>query len=164
MIMGSCGTCGTMVLFGGQEHSGLKFCSAPCAQQGYVLVLAREVPLENARQLADEIHSGDCPKCAGPGPVDIRNSHQVWSAILLTRWSSHTQIACRRCGAKKQAFAALGSLLLGWWGFPWGLIMTPVQVGRNLFALAKPHAPTQPSDQLVQHSRRLIAHAHLQQQ
>ena len=21
---------------------------------------------------------------------------------------------------------------LGWWGFPWGLLLTPIQVGRNL--------------------------------
>ena len=24
--------------------------------------------------------------------------------------------------------AALGSAVVGWWGFPWGLVMTPVQV------------------------------------
>jgi hypothetical protein len=28
-------------------------------------------------------------------------------------------------------------LLVGWWGFPWGLIITPVQIGRNLAGMMR---------------------------
>ena len=36
------------------------------------------------------------------------------------------------------------SALLGWWGIPWGLLITPIQILRNGFELMKraesPHA------------------------
>jgi hypothetical protein len=60
----------------------------------------------------------------------------------------HAQISCRACGMKSQATGALFSLFLGWWGFPWGLALTPIQIGRNVFGMA--HAPesSRPSPQL----------------
>jgi hypothetical protein len=36
---------------------------------------------------------------------------------------------------KDQIFSTLGSAVIGWWGFPWGLFMTPVQIFRNIAAL-----------------------------
>jgi hypothetical protein len=33
---------------------------------------------------------------------------------------------------KSQLGGAAVSLIAGWWGFPWGLVMTPVQVVRNI--------------------------------
>jgi len=38
--------------------------------------------------------------------------------------------------------------VLGWWGFPWGLILTPIQVGRNLVGVARPPEASKPSPQL----------------
>ena len=40
------------------------------------------------------------------------------------------------------------SLALGWWGIPWGLIMTPVQVVRNVTGLISPPDPIEPSEKL----------------
>jgi len=36
---------------------------------------------------------------------------------------------------------------LGWWGIPWGLVLTPIQIGRNLFGVARPPDPSKPSAQ-----------------
>src|SRR5262249_42160585 len=68
--------------------------------------------------------------------------------VVLTSWVSRPQISCRSCGMKSQAGGALFSLVLGWWGFPWGLVMTPVQVGRDIAGLAKGPDPMKPSPQL----------------
>jgi hypothetical protein len=43
---------------------------------------------------------------------------------------------------------ALFSLLAGWWGFPWGLILTPVQVIRNVVGMSRAYDPYNPSPQL----------------
>jgi hypothetical protein len=39
-------------------------------------------------------------------------------------------------------------LLLGWWGFPFGLILTPVQIIRNLWAIFCGPDPRYPSKAL----------------
>jgi hypothetical protein len=53
--------------------------------------------------------------------------------------------------------ASLSSLFLGWWGFPWGLILTPVQIGRNLFGLVRSPSSFAPSAQLERIVRLTIA-------
>jgi hypothetical protein len=42
----------------------------------------------------------------------------------------------------------LFSAVCGWWGLPWGLILTPIQIGRNVFGLFTKPNPAQPSAQL----------------
>lgn len=39
-------------------------------------------------------------------------------------------------------------LRVGWWGFPWGLLFTPVQLGRNIVGLVRSPDATKPSTQL----------------
>jgi hypothetical protein len=75
-------------------------------------------------------------------------SYRVWSALVITNWSNLQQISCRRCAVKSQLGSALFCLVLGWWGFPWGLIMTPVQIFRNLGAAMDSPDLSQPSDRL----------------
>jgi hypothetical protein len=38
--------------------------------------------------------------------------------------------------------------VLGWWGFPWGLILTPVQITRNIAGMCKGPDSSKPSDNL----------------
>jgi hypothetical protein len=49
---------------------------------------------------------------------------------------------------KAQLGDTLFSLVLGWWGFPWGLIMTPVQVSRNLAGMFRSSGENGPSPEL----------------
>lgn len=161
--MARCAACGATILFGGRTYGNLRFCDDSCASNGQLAIIASEVPHSEARMLAMRIHSSRCPKCSGPGPVDVRTAHAVWSALVMTRWTAARQLSCHKCGVKRQLVSTLSSTLLGWWGMPWGLVMTPVQVVRNVAGMVKPHDPRQPSDQLVQHARLMIADAHLQQ-
>jgi hypothetical protein len=146
--MASCDYCGTTILFGGKQVAGLRYCSDRCAASGQALAASHQVADDLVQQQVWRLHQGLCPKCGGSGPVDVHTSYQVWSALLLTRWSSLPQVSCRSCGRNRQLTGILFSLVLGWWGFPWGLIVTPVQIGRNLAAMMKGPAPDKPSPQL----------------
>ena len=103
---------------------------------------------------------GLCPVCSGNGPIDVHTSHEVWSILLMTSWKSLPRISCRSCGVKRQLGGLFFSLFAGWWGFPWGLVMTPVQIVKNVIGLASPPDPMQPSDELL-HQMRLIIAEHL---
>ncbi len=162
--MAKCACCATTILFGGKSHGGLRFCSDTCALQLQRARTAEAIPLAHAQALAAKLHAGSCSVCAGPGPVDMRASHLVWSAVVVTTWRSETLAACRACGLKRQARAALSCFALGWWAVPWGLLMTPVQLLSNAGAMLRPPDPSRPSEPLVQHARLLLGDAMLERQ
>src|SRR5215470_7741425 len=146
--MSKCDYCGSTVIFGGRRDSNGRFCNQKCQARGALLAISRQLPETTVQQQVWKVHQGPCPKCNGAGPIDVHVSHKVWSAVVLTSWSSTPQISCRSCGMKSQMTASALSLVLGWWGFPWGLIFTPVQIGRNIYAIASPPESTKPSAQL----------------
>lgn len=157
--MASCDFCGTGILFGGIKQGDLRFCSPKCAQNSGWVRQSVMLPEAEVERRAREIHQGRCPKRGGPGPVDIHTSHRVYSALAWTSWSSHPELCCRACGRKKQIKHGAFSFLLGWWGFPFGLVITPVQVGRNLagiIGLGVPD-PASPSPALKRVVRRMLA-------
>src|SRR5688572_20127654 len=133
--MARCDNCRTVILFGGVSTSGLRFCSQSCAEQAHLAVAGQSLPDREVRKHVWDVYKGACPCCGGDGPTDIRPSYRVFSLIFMTRWSTHPVLGCRSCGVKSQLLGLAFSLVLGWWGFPWGLLMTPVQVLRNVFAL-----------------------------
>lgn len=130
--MAACDACGTTILFGGVRDGDQRYCNANCARRGAEMLGADRVPESAVERQAREIHQGNCPKCGGPGPVDVHKSHSVYSFLVMTRWATKPQVCCRGCGRKSQVVGAVSSLALGWWGFPWGLLLTPVQVGKNV--------------------------------
>jgi hypothetical protein len=110
------------------------------------------VPAETLNRLVQDVHMGLCPKCKGSGPVDVHTSHRVWSAVYVTRWSSRPQVCCRSCGVKSKIADIFFSLFLGWWGFPFGFVLTPVQIVRNvagLFASKDPYRPSAELEKMV---------------
>jgi hypothetical protein len=162
--MAACGYCGTTILFGGVKDNDLRFCNNECHQKGQVLVVSRSVPKDIVDDQVRHIHRGHCPKCQGSGPIDVHTAHRIYSALVYTSWSSIPNVSCRSCGIKSQMGNTVFSLLLGWWGFPWGLIMTPVQIGRNIFGIIKGPDESKPSDKLENLVRVSIASQALQDQ
>lgn len=150
--MARCDYCGTTIVFGGIRDRGYRFCNATCQQNGSILMASTRISPEVLEQQVRAVHEGTCPLCRCRGPVDVHTSHRVWSALLLTSWVSRPQICCRKCGRMEKIKDCLFSLFLGWWGFPWGLIVTPIQIMRNLVGLLRQPDPSQPSHKL----RRLI--------
>src|SRR6266700_798156 len=147
--MAKCDYCGTGILFGGTRQGQLRFCSARCQQMGFVSNVAVQLPQDIVDRELRELHQGNCPVCSGRGPVDVHTSHQVWSALVLTRWVSKPKLCCRSCGRKSQLGNMAFSLVCGWWGFPWGLILTPVQITRNVIGMFGGPNPSRPSPMLI---------------
>ena len=143
--MAKCDYCGTTILFGGTKTATQRFCNATCAQRGQLLSIAAMFPPDVIDARTRDIHKGTCPRCQGAGPVDVQMSYRVWSALVMTSWQSRQLVACRSCGRRAALLDTLFCVVCGWWGLPWGLIMTPVQVTRNVVALSKGHLPQQPS-------------------
>ena len=159
--MATCDQCGTMILFGGVKAGGARFCNARCHRAAAQMAAQNLIPAGVVEEHLARLHQGPCPRCAGPGPVDVHMVHSVYSFVILTRWSSAGPICCVGCGRKAKWGAAGLCLLTGWWGFPWGLVLTPIQITRNLKSLSQPD-PAVPSERLRKHLRMVLYQQALQ--
>lgn len=147
--MAKCGYCGTTIVFGGMRDGEQRFCNDKCHQSAYVLSVSQHVPPDILEQQVRQLHEGDCPRCGKRrGPVDVHKVHRVWSALLLTSWSTNPQVSCRSCATKGQIGGVFFCLFLGWWGFPWGLVLTPIQITRNIVGMCAGPDSRRPSTDL----------------
>ena len=157
--MATCAYCGETIVFGGLKAGPFRYCNAKCQDKARVAAAASPVSEEAITVLAQQIHSGPCPRCQGPGPVDVHMAYWAWSALAFTRWGNRKQVSCRRCAVKRQAGRLIQSALFGWWGFPYGLLITPVQVWRTASHMMFPPSPTGPSAKLHEVARsHLLSH------
>lgn len=138
--MTKCSFCNSSIIMGGVRAGNDRFCNNKCLQNAGVLNATRDVPAK--------VWQGQCPKCHQNGPIDLHKIHQVWSIFLLTRWTSRTQVSCRSCATKSQLQGTAFSLVCGWWGIPWGLVLTPVQITRNIMGMTSGPDPSRPSEAL----------------
>ena len=155
--MASCATCNSFILFGGKKIDGFRFCNKKCLENGGVYIEASKISDAEIDVLANEIHAGVCPLCEERSGVEIRKSYDIASFVFYTRHSTHNHICCRVCALKKQSIDFIGSFFLGWWGVPWGLLMTPVQLFRNIGAMLFPPSTDAPSQELRDATRMMIA-------
>lgn len=146
--MAACDYCGATILWGGTRSGDFVFCNEKCQAEGILVTLIDQIPSEITQAQLAQVHQGNCPACGGEGPIDVHTSHSATSAFVMTWWRSTPKVCCRRCGIKSQLGGLLWSGVLGWWGFPWGLIMTPVQILRNLGGIISPPNPFEPTAQL----------------
>ena len=156
--MASCANCGQAILFGGVKQGTLRFCNQRCynaARQN--LNLDVRVPEDEVEEAATAFHQGDCPCCGGPGPVDFHFSYRVMSFLVFTQFQTIPKISCRSCAQKSKIGNLLVTLFLGWWGVPFGLIITPVYLCKNIYSIFFPVADDTPSDQLREFVRSNIA-------
>ena len=162
--MAKCDYCGSTIIFGGKRDANGRFCNQKCQARGTLLAISRQLPEATVQERVWKEHQGLCPKCSGAGPVDVHVSHKIWSAVFLTSWSSSPRICCRSCGLKSQIGGTAFSLLFGWWGIPYGIILTPIQIFRNLIAIARPPDPSKPSAQFEKILRMNLAAELVRQQ
>ena len=146
--MTKCGYCGSTIVIGGVSANGQRYCNHKCRQGAYIFSITRNVPADVLERKVEEVWRGNCPQCRSLGPVDVHKIHEVWSALILTRWTTKVQVSCHACAIKRQLGAAAFSFFFGWWGFPWGLVLTPVQITRNIIGMAKGPDASKPSETL----------------
>jgi hypothetical protein len=155
--MAACNHCGRTIVMGGVRDGGLRFCKAACRDQSQILAASRHLPDGFVEEKARHLHAGTCARCGGRGPIDVHNTHTVWSAFVTTQWSSKLVLCCQSCGTKAKLRAIGFCGLFGWWGFPWGLVATPVQIFRNVGGLFSAPNPDGPSPEMLQHVRQELA-------
>lgn len=154
--MASCAHCGSLLILR-KRVGDQAFCNDACVQNARLALAAGRVPQTQVDEYAARLFQGPCGKCGGPGPIDVFTSHWVWSIGFLTSSKSVPVVSCRRCGMKAQALGLVSSLIVGWWGFPWGLILTPVQAVRNVVGLCRGASVTGPSVALQEVARVKLA-------
>ena len=157
--MASCAACNQLILFGGLEQGDLRFCCSKCMEAGSMLTDAAKIPEAAVAPRVWEIRGGRCPSCNGPGPVDLHKSYRVWSGLIMTSYTTRQNLCCLGCANRARLKDAAFSLLFGWWGIPWGLIWTPIQIVRNITAMIRAEESTAPSPELSQMVRLHLAAA-----
>jgi hypothetical protein len=155
--MASCAACGSTLLFIKKRVGGLQFCNDKCVARGQVALRAQHIPESQALERAIQLQHAPCPACGGRRPVDVFTTHTVWSALIVTVWKSTPRVSCKRCAVTSQAYATIAAALVGWWGFPWGLIVTPIQILRNIAGMFQSAESGSPSKQLKHIARMDLA-------
>ncbi len=155
--MGSCASCKSFIIFGGEKVDDYRFCNNKCLEDGQIYIVASKVSNAEVELLSNEIHRGICPKCEKNTGVEVHKSYDIASFIFYTRYQTLRHVCCRVCALKKQSLDLVGSLFLGWWGIPWGILITPVQLVRNIFAMIFPPKTNAPSEELKEAVRMMIA-------
>jgi len=155
--MARCANCGKFIL-GGKKQGPLRFCNDLCYEQGFLIAVADQAAPEVVASRLVQLREQTCPLCDGEGPVDICTSHTAWSLVVMTSWKDHPQLSCARCGKKAILRGLAFTSVFGWWGFPFGLIVTPWQLMNGIKSLrALPNAE-QPSAKLQEMVKLQIAH------
>ncbi len=102
--------------------------------------IMKAVEAQNKTFTLDEIDSYcnlirnlSCPSCGETSrKLNATLTSQVMSFIIFTHWSKKIKIGCPDCLDKANNNALVTSIFLGWWGLPWGIIRTPIAIGRNI--------------------------------
>ncbi len=77
-------------------------------------------------ELKNKIARLKCPECGQKHkPLTGSLIRSVKSFIILTNYKKTPIITCQDCADKKRKNALISTVLLGWWGIPWGFIRTP---------------------------------------
>ena len=161
--MATCPSCNQWFI-GGVTSNGRKFCSEACVQEGVIFQVIDQLPAQYIDEQTRRIHHGLCPECKGPGPVECFQTHNVYAFVFMTRWTSTPHVCCKACATQKALGAIALTLVTGWWGIPHGIVMTPIQIARNIGTMRREVVTGQPSDQMRQLVGRMAANQFLEQQ
>jgi endogenous inhibitor of DNA gyrase (YacG/DUF329 family) len=153
----ACPTCGISVLFGGFKDGDKKYCSKRCYEADEINRIAMQIPHDAVVSQTNKIRNGKCPVCQGDGPIDVHKSYFVYSIIIYTSYKTNEHIVCKECARKKQFSDLFLSSLLGWWGIPFGLIITPIQIVKNVVILIKSPDQSEPTELMTQRIRQMLA-------
>jgi hypothetical protein len=88
-------------------------------------VQIQEIDNEKLLEYSELLRGLPCPVCQSTNEkLNATMTGTVISFIILTNYEKELKIACPNCLDKANNKAITKSALLGWWGFPWGLIRT----------------------------------------
>lgn len=81
----------------------------------------------------DIVSKLSCPSCGNlTRRLNGTVTSEVMSFIFFTTYKKKLKVGCPYCLDKANNNALTKTALLGWWGFPWGIIRTPQAIALNL--------------------------------
>jgi len=95
-------------------------------------VQAHPIAPGDLQNLAMRLRQSPCPECGSPDM--LLNAFEIAKAksfLLLTAYSQKLMVACPDCIRACAKKANLLTLLMGWWGLPWGPIRTLQAASKN---------------------------------
>ncbi|MBI3713798.1 MAG: hypothetical protein HY253_12680 [Burkholderiales bacterium] len=153
-----CDYCSNSARYKPTFDSGQRFCSKKCLHAARISEAAVDLTKTEIEQMAEKIRSGVCPVCNEiSSPVEVRFHHTVTSFIVLTRYTKRSSVCCVNCGRKENWKAFVSTFLLGWWGFPWGVFMTPTYLIANLGEMFEGRKVGEPSEDLLREAKFRLA-------
>lgn len=85
----------------------------------------RVVSEEEIVEYCGLLQAQPCPICrSSTQPLNAALTSKVISFLVVTTWKKQFAIACPTCLDKLNRDASISTAVLGWWGFPWGIIRT----------------------------------------
>lgn len=149
-----CDFCGSSARFSALLDEGQRFCSKACLRNARLLEVSEDISKEEIHDHALRIKNSACPEChQSSSKTEVRRCYRVWSVGIFTQWTNRTHICCHSCGRKTNLGSLMFCALFGWWGIPWGIIMTSAQILANVTEMFKPLANPAPSEALIQAAR-----------
>lgn len=146
-----CDFCKNSARFSALLDEGQRFCSKSCLRNARLLEVAEEISQEEILGHASLIKNGACPECRQlTSRTEVRRYYRVWSVGIFTQRTDRAHICCHACARKTNFGSLVFCMLFGWWGIPWGIIMTPVQIIANITEMFRPLSDPVPSEALLQ--------------
>lgn len=83
----------------------------------------KELSEEEVYELRDKLKGLGCPNCGNSNQGLVGGIiRKVRSYLIMTHYEKRTMIACKECVETERKNQLIKNSLLGWWGFPWGLL------------------------------------------
>jgi len=93
----------------------------------------RVYSLEEIKELSQKLRILPCPLCGNKtAKLNGTVMHTAKSFILFSTFRKEPIIGCPDCLDKKNQDSITSTALLGWWGFPWGILKTPFYIYNNI--------------------------------
>ncbi len=160
----ACATCRKSILFGGKRAGSRRYCSKRCFNADHLGRLADTVPETRVDEVVAQLRRSHCRSCRKESELEIFKSYVVFSVVVLTSWKEKSELSCRSCARGRQLKDMMSSMALGWWGIPFGLIVTPIILVMNGVALIHNPLNKSPSKALRAYARLVAAHELSKQQ
>ena len=97
-----------------------------------VMVQNSKLSMQDILKYAYILRTISCPYCRNPNKkINATITYTVQSFLIVTTSKKAIKIGCPECLEKQNKEAILSTAVLGWWGFPWGIINTPIYIWRN---------------------------------
>ena len=89
--------------------------------------------IEELDTYCDLIGELSCPSCGSTTErLNATMTGEVMSFVFFTTYNKKIKVACPPCLDKANNNALTKTAILGWWGFPWGIIRTPQAIALNV--------------------------------